>query len=295
MGTNRTQPFGYRMEFGKTAIDPEESRWVVFIYEQYILGESIKSLSDRMSGMGIRYDVGKPWNKSMIARILQDRRYIGEGKYPQIIDESTFQQADEKRDKKKPENQPTKAQKILRKKCGCQVTPHLEHEVIYLLYTLAGKPERITAAARPNPNRGREEGLQSELESMLRKLPVDEEQARYKLMEATIAMYEAIDPELYKTHRLKQVFGREQARTELDCDLLEQSIASVTIDSMGKVIIQLKNGQIIERREYSERTPENRNHHTGKTQGGAGSTEAKAAGRGLLPGSYRGRRTAVKL
>ena len=247
MGTNRTQPFGYRMEFGKIVKDPDEARWVVYIYEQYIKGESIKTLSDGMSGMGTYYDADKPWNKSMIARILQDRRYIGEGKYPQIIDESTFQKVNEKRDKKKPANQPTKAQKILRKKCGCQVTSHLEHEVIYLLNTLAGKPELITAVERPNPNRGRAEGLQSELESMLRKLPVDEEQARQKLMEATIAMYEAIEPGEYETHRLRQVFSREQARTELDADLLDQSIISVTVNSVGKVSIKLKNNQIIER------------------------------------------------
>ena len=64
MGTNRTQPFGYRMEFGKVVADPDEARWVVYIYEQYILGESFKSLSDTLCGTGIHYDVDKPWNKT---------------------------------------------------------------------------------------------------------------------------------------------------------------------------------------------------------------------------------------
>ena len=45
MGTNRTQPFGYRMEFGKVVTDPDEARWVVYIYEQYILGESFKRIN----------------------------------------------------------------------------------------------------------------------------------------------------------------------------------------------------------------------------------------------------------
>ena len=34
MGTNRTQPFGYRMEFGKVVTDPDEARWVVYIVKQ---------------------------------------------------------------------------------------------------------------------------------------------------------------------------------------------------------------------------------------------------------------------
>ena len=86
MGSNRTQPFGYRMEYGKVVIDPNESKWVVYIYEQYILGESFKSLSDTLCGTGIHYDADKPWNKNMVARILQDRRYTGDGRYPPIID-----------------------------------------------------------------------------------------------------------------------------------------------------------------------------------------------------------------
>ena len=100
MRTNRTQPFGYRMEQGKVLIDPDESRWVVYIYEQYIHGASFKNLSDTLGGTGIHYDVDKPWNKNMVARILQDRRYIGYGEYPKIIDDCTFHRVDQKRSKK---------------------------------------------------------------------------------------------------------------------------------------------------------------------------------------------------
>lgn len=252
MGTNRTQPFGYRMEFGKVVIDPDESRWVAYIYEQYILGESFKSLSDTLCGTGIRYDADKPWNKNMVARILQDRRYKGAGIYPQIIDDRTFDRADQKRSKKVAGIQVTKAQKMLNKKSGCQATPQMEHEVLYLLNTLAGKPELIEIPDIPPKANSRVEALQAELEELLGMLPVDETQARQKLIETTVAMYEAIDPREYETQRLKRIFGREQVRTELDANLLEQSVAAVTVNSMGKVRIRLKNDQIIERRECGE-------------------------------------------
>lgn len=252
MGTNRTQPFGYRMEFGKVVADPDEARWVVYIYEQYILGESFKSLSDTLCGTGIRYDADKPWNKNMVARILQDRRYIGYGEYPKIIGDCTFYRADQKRSKKVSGGQVTKAQKILRKKSGCQATPQMEYEVLYLLNTLAGKPELIEIPDAPPKGNGRVETLQSDIEDLLGMLPVDETQARQKLMETTVAMYEAIDPREYETRRLKRIFESEQVRTELDCNLLEQCVAAVTMNSMGKVKVRLKNDQILERRECSE-------------------------------------------
>ena len=94
--------------------------------------------------------------------------------------------------------------------------------------------------------------LQAELENLLGMLPVDESQARQKLMETTVAMYEAMDPREYETHRLKQIFGGEQIRTELDGTLLEQCVSAVSMNSMGKVRIKLKNDQIIERGECGE-------------------------------------------
>lgn len=252
MGSNRTQPFGYRMEYGKVIIDPDESRWVIYIYEQYILGESFKSLSDTLCGTGIHYDGDKPWNKNMVARILQDRRYTGDGRYPPIIDICIFQQVDQKRNKKVAGSKATNAQKILKKKRSGRITPHLEHEVLYLLNGLAGKPECIEIPNVPIEGSSIVEALQAELEELLGMLPVDETQARQKLAETTVAMYEAIDPREYETHRLKRIFGSEQTRTELDGTLLEQTVTAVTVDGLGKVRIRLKNDQIIERRKCDE-------------------------------------------
>jgi hypothetical protein len=240
------------MEFGKVVTDPDESRWVVYIYEQYMRGESFKGLSDTLCDTGIHYDGDKPWNKNMVARILQDRRYTGDGKYPPIIDSCIYQQVDQKRNKKVAGSKVTKAKKILKKKSGGRITPHLEHEVLYLLNELAGKPERIETHDIPTRGSSKVEALQAELEELLGMLPVDETQARQKLMETTVGMYEAIDPREYETHRLKRIFGAELARTELDGSLLEQTVTAVTVDSLGKVKIRLKNDQIIERRKCGE-------------------------------------------
>ena len=128
----------------------------------------------------------------------------------------------------------------------------MEYEVLYLLNTLVGKPELIEIPDTLPKGNSIVETLQSDLEDLLGMLPVDEALARQKLMETTVAMYEAIDPREYETHRLKRIFESEQVRTELDSNLLEQSVAAVTMSSMGKVRIRLKNNQIIERRECGE-------------------------------------------
>jgi hypothetical protein len=248
MGKYRKFPFGYRMEFGEMVIDHYESRWVVYIFEQYILGKSFKSLSDTLCDAGIPYDADKPWNKNIVARILQDHRYTGEGKYPQIIETCIFQQVDEKRKKKVACSMVTKAQKMLKKKSGGRVTPQMEYEVLYLLNVLAGKSELIENPNAPNKSISKVETLLAELEEQLRMLPVDEMQARQKLMETTVAMYEVIDSREYETQRLKRIFAGEQMRSELDANLLDQCVSSVTVDSIGKVKIRLKNDQIIERR-----------------------------------------------
>ena len=252
MGTNRTQPFGYRMERGKVVIDPDEFRWVVYIYERYIQGASFKQISDTLCCTGIGYDVDKTWNKNMVARILQDRRYIGEREYPQIIDTLTFRRVDEKRDRKKAKNQMSQAQKMLRKKCGQTITPYIEHEVLYLLNTLAGKTDRIQVPRSPGRAIDGLQELQKEFSSLMELFPVDEKQARKKLMEVTVAMYEAIDPREYETQRLKKIFSSVTPQEELDAHLIDQSITAVMVDGMGKVRIRLKNDQIIERGELSE-------------------------------------------
>lgn len=252
MGKYRKLPFGYRMEYGKVVVDPDESKWVIYIYEQYILGESYKRLSESLTSAGVLFDTDKPWNKNMVARVLQDQRYAEDEKFPRIIETCLFQQADQKRNKKVVSSTVTKAQKTLKKKCGGNLSPQLEQEVLCLLNGLAGKPECIEIHNVPIEGNSIVEALQAELEELLGMLPVDETQAREKLMETTVAMYEAIDPREYETHRLKRIFGSEQVQTELDGTLLEQTVTAVTVDGLGKVRIRLKNDQIIERRECSE-------------------------------------------
>ena len=251
MGTNRKLPFGYRMEFGRIVVHPEEANWVQYIFTQYNQGVSFQGITDKMRNSAMPYDGDKQWNKNMIARILADRRYCGGGEYPEIIDEVPFQKAAERRKKKSASQQKTEAQAALRKRCAGRITPYIENEVLCLLNSLAINPERIVTPKTPRGSSKRLDTLKSELEELISQLPVDENRAREVLQEIAAEMYADIDPREYETQRLRRLFQKEVLRSELDANLITMSVSAVLVDGNGNVKIKLKNDQIVERGEQN--------------------------------------------
>ncbi|MBR5091718.1 MAG: recombinase family protein [Ruminiclostridium sp.] len=91
MKCNRNIPFGYMMRGGKYIADPAESEAVRQIFEMYLNGMSLKSI---VAEIAVPYNANKPlWNKNMVSRILENKRYLGDDTYPQIIDQDTFDRA----------------------------------------------------------------------------------------------------------------------------------------------------------------------------------------------------------
>lgn len=85
---NRSIPFGYCMVNGKYALNVPEAEAVRKIFSDYISGKSLRAIAVKME---IPYNVGKnKWNINMVCRVLENRKYIGENSYPQIISENDF-------------------------------------------------------------------------------------------------------------------------------------------------------------------------------------------------------------
>lgn len=88
---NRSIPFGYCMVNGKYALNAPEVEAVRKIFADYIGGKSLKTIAAEMQ---IPYNMGKAvWNKNMVCRVLENRKYIGENDYPQIITSEDFDMA----------------------------------------------------------------------------------------------------------------------------------------------------------------------------------------------------------
>ena len=88
---NRNIPFGYCVINGKYAVNEIEAQAVRDIFENYINGKSLKTIAAEMK---IPYNSGKAaWNKNMVCRVLENRKYIGEKGYPRIISDEEFNSA----------------------------------------------------------------------------------------------------------------------------------------------------------------------------------------------------------
>lgn len=98
MAKNRVIPFGYCMKNGNIMVDFTESKAVVRIFEEYLNGGSLLQIAKLMETEKIRYSEGSDrWNKNMVKRIIENEKYLGNVKYPQIISETFFDQANKKR------------------------------------------------------------------------------------------------------------------------------------------------------------------------------------------------------
>ena len=91
MASKRKMVFGYRMELGDIVPSPNEAETVRYIYTRYLAGASFQCLANELNQKALPYHTGKSWNKNMVARILEDSRYVGADLYPSIISAEQLQ------------------------------------------------------------------------------------------------------------------------------------------------------------------------------------------------------------
>lgn len=99
---NRKLPFGYKMVMGEIVIHPQEAQAVQGIYARYLAGASFNDITDHLKEKGPPYDADKPWNKNMVARILEDNRYAGTERFPAILSAEQLQEVARRRSERKP-------------------------------------------------------------------------------------------------------------------------------------------------------------------------------------------------
>ena len=90
----RTILFGYKVENCKYIIDEKEKNIVLRIFNDYISGKTLKHIAENLTAENIVYYNGSSlWNKNMVNRIIENKKYTGEDGYPQIIEPSVFEKA----------------------------------------------------------------------------------------------------------------------------------------------------------------------------------------------------------
>ena len=246
--TNRKLPFGYRMEQGQIMVCSQESKLVTAIFRQYTAGASYLDIVAILKTQPVLYDAERLWSKSMVARILGDRRYTGIEGFPAILDEETFQRAARKRAAKQTPVQRTETQKVLRRLSGQKMGKTAENQVLTLLNHLISNPDLIQQPPEPAGSQAEIIRLEKELEVLLERQPIDEKAARSLTRQIAAAQYAAIPDEEYETLRLWHLLSQAIPMKTLDTVLLKNTVSHIRPTHGGIASLRLKNGQVIERR-----------------------------------------------
>ena len=246
----RKQPFGYKMKLGEIVPQTQEAEAVRSIYLQYLAGASFKQLTEQLQTEDVPYDGDKPWNKNMVARILEDDRYIGEKHFPVLIPTEQFHAAQERRKEMRPAYKQTPAQKELRKLCGGIVPDSVARKVLKILNQVVDDPQliKIESSGVPTTEDIRQRRL--ELDKLLQTPPVDEEIARQKAMELAVLTLVSVEMEEYEAHRLRSIFGKQTKLRDLDANLLKQGVRKIKCCG-DNVRVVLKNNQVLEERDQA--------------------------------------------
>lgn len=239
---NRKQPFGYHIRNGIITVNPIEADVVRFIFTQYQRGASFNEITEKLRNQAVPYDTDKLWNKNMVARILGDRRYVGDNAYPPIIYEADFIEAAAIRNGKYLPDTRTDAQKLLRKLCNQKPDEIVEQQVLCILNKLTKNPDLIQLQAENM--RADTSDLQKELEALLTIQPLDEKRAKELIFNIAAKQYEAVGNSEYESERLRRMFTKTETMQALDANVLRSSVSEVLITQFN-IKLRLKNGQII--------------------------------------------------
>lgn len=135
----RHMPLGYRIENGKAVIVPDAAAIVKQVFHDYISGISTYRIAKELTKKGVLNASHKPsWNHGSIGKILENRKYLGDGFYPPMIDNEIFERVQKRRMEKQVQlgrtihlnsfaNRNALAGKLRCGKCGQPYRRYVEH------------------------------------------------------------------------------------------------------------------------------------------------------------------------
>ena len=269
-------PFGYYMNEGKIKIVADEASLIRHIFTQYLSGSSLQQISDSAQATGINFrDTAAKWNKNMIARILEDKRYWENKMFPPIISSDLAKKAVELKQKKAV---PKSSLQFLQKQiacfrcggnakrnsrnspkiywdcpnCGMRIGPISDQEFLCVvtqkILTLCREPEKVV----PDPVLNQAIPIQvirltNEINQMLDQREVDPERALALILECAAEKYyscqvQGLD---YQTLKIQKLLEAHIHDNSLDQQLFEQIVKKVILHPGGSVQLQLVNYKII--------------------------------------------------
>lgn len=269
---NRTIPYGYAFENGKTVIHEGESGIVSEIFRNYVAGKPLSGIASDLNARLVEYMPGViGWDKARLKRVLEDKRYIGEKGFPPIIGSDDFEKVQRLKTEKARsvktrkegaeyqiklpilcphchEKMQRKCNNRLRKKvkwkCGNGHTVYLDDESLLTKITddLRKVADDVDILKSTEKNGGQ---VNAEPERNCDATVENIDDVKENLLAAAARKYGLIDDENCKTQRLKDMFADADISGEFPEELFEKATDAVVLDEDGAVGIVLMNGQVI--------------------------------------------------
>lgn len=280
MSKSRRIPFGYKMENGEITTETREATAVVNIFDEYIAGKSLVEIANMMQIEGVPYHSleKNQWNRNMVKRILENEKYLGTERYPQLVDKTKFDKANEIKTKKatnlcivsedmKDIRNMTICSECRKRlfrnqngtwdcktyRCGGflhRVTDQMIiSAVLNMLNTAIANPSLLETGGEvsiytPNGNVIRQK---NEIDRLLDSPDIDYDRIKTEMIRLAEIRYDCCtyDDLPQKTQYLKeQLAGREQLN-ELDLELLKRCVEHIEISHFASISLEMINGMKI--------------------------------------------------
>ncbi len=279
---NRTVPFGYCFKNCQVVIHPDEADVLKQIFCDYLDGNSLLAIANRLNEQQIEYTPGViGWNKARVMRIIEDTRYLGGEGYPAIIDTDTHAAAQERKTKKN-NLKNTDRQADIYKLTVPTVCPHCgstmgrrhegrfkyqerwvckdtecgtsirieDHDLLGQITNLLNQVIQNPEVIRDVPALTVEQPigvrrLENEIGRVLDSGNIDTDTLKQKMMVCISAKYRNLPSERNTANRLRVDFETTSPLAVFSADLTNRTVTAVHLSEGGTVEIVLRNGQII--------------------------------------------------
>ena len=266
---------GYELRGGKMCLQPEEANTVQWIFAQYVAGFSYAKLTEALNRRGIPYLPDKPWNKNMVARMLEDRRYAGTEGYPAIVDGEQMEAALRHRIGRSAVPKLDEEIKEIRRLAVCGLCgekmrriPHVHGRERWSCPTCKGIPRAVTDSmlsenvmtalkhliASPSvvrvPNSAAvadhaADAMEQELERRMTLSDSEESSLTQMAFQLAVLRYVQLDSGDYETQRIRRCLEKAAPSGDVDITLLHSITDAVLVHPSGAVQLRLKNDQVI--------------------------------------------------
>lgn len=281
---NRTIPYGYTYAEGRIILHPQESEIVREVCQDYLSGQSMLWIAQGLNNRMIEYMVGVyGWNKARIKRIIEDKRYLGDEKYPAIINRETHVKMCELKDKKNTQTGVDRNTSIFKLQVNivcplCKSKMHRRCDNVYthkerwictnarcktmivkadidllndingLLNGVVEKPDRIEMPTKTEFSPSLQlERMNDEISGQFNAVSVDKQSIRNRMMNYVALKYEELDAMRCKAKKLKDIFLTAKTTDEFSKELFDRTVVRINLYVGGEVGIVLTNNQEIRR------------------------------------------------